>query len=105
MRPLLFSSTMNGGLIALYFVSFILLMQIVLTNVVVAVLLDKFVEEEPPEEGEGNTDSTAAPPESPPSPPHPKNEVLSRPMVRLRGQGGAQGPRVALEHVGSLRDD
>jgi len=81
-RPLLFSSTMNGALVALYFVSFILLMQIVLTNVVVAVLLDKFVEEEPTEEGEGVTESAVAPPaESPPSPPPSKNESLSRPMM------------------------
>ena len=50
-RPLMFGN-MSAALVGLYFVSFILLMQIVLTNVVVAVLLDKFVEEEEPKEEE-----------------------------------------------------
>lgn len=50
-RPLLFGlyGGKGGVLVSLYFVSFILLMQIVLTNVVVAVLLDKFVEDPVPE--------------------------------------------------------
>ena len=46
-RPLMFGLYKNAFLVAIYFVSFILLMQIVLTNVVVAVLLDKFVADEP----------------------------------------------------------
>ena len=44
-RPLMFGLYSNAILVAGYFVSFILLMDIVLTNVVVAVLLDKFVED------------------------------------------------------------
>ena len=47
-RPLLFGLFKeNAILVSFFFVSFILLMQIVLTNVVVAVLLDKFVEDDP----------------------------------------------------------
>jgi len=60
-RPLLFGfGTSSSVFIAIYFVSFILLTQIVLTNVVVAVLLDKFVEDSggddsatPPSDSEG----------------------------------------------------
>ena len=62
-RPLLFGYNSAGALsatfVGLFFASYLLLMQIVLINVVVAVLLDKFVEEEPApadaegEEGEG----------------------------------------------------
>ena len=43
-RPILFGSGGSAVFTGFYFVSFILLTQIVLTNVVVAVLLDKFVE-------------------------------------------------------------
>lgn len=56
-RPVLFGhpSDSNWPLTAFYFASYIVLMQIVLVNVVVAVLLDKFVV--PPEqEGEHETD-------------------------------------------------
>jgi hypothetical protein len=52
-RPLMFGLYKNAILVAIYFVSFILLMQIVLTNVVVAVLLDKFVADEPQEGDDG----------------------------------------------------
>uniref|UniRef100_A0A7S2BA23 EF-hand domain-containing protein n=1 Tax=Haptolina brevifila TaxID=156173 RepID=A0A7S2BA23_9EUKA len=46
-RPLLFGLDSNNGVIVtLYYVSFILIMQFVLINVVVAVLLDKFVQDE-----------------------------------------------------------
>jgi len=58
-RPLLFglsqpdsSLHLNALFVGSYYVSFILLTQIVLTNVVVAVLLDKFVEETPKDGGE-----------------------------------------------------
>ena len=44
-RPLLFGFDRNAVVVAIFFVSFILLTQIVLTNVIVAVLLDKFVED------------------------------------------------------------
>ena len=44
-RPLIFGLYRNAIFVATFFVSFILLTQIVLTNVVVAVLLDKFVED------------------------------------------------------------
>ena len=54
-RPLMFGLYKeNAILVSVFFVSFILLMQIVLTNVVVAVLLDKFVED--PVAGEGDED-------------------------------------------------
>jgi len=46
-RPLLFASSLDATLVGIFFVSFILLTQIVMTNVVVAVLLDKFVEDNP----------------------------------------------------------
>jgi len=79
-RPLLFGYAQNDGLIvAIFYVSFILLMQFVMINVVVAVLLDKFVaeEEEPAsavsmddmlggDDGEGTAaaDAAAADPEA-----------------------------------------
>ena len=44
-RPLMFGLYRDSIFVATFFVSFILLTQIVLTNVVVAVLLDKFVED------------------------------------------------------------
>ena len=51
-RPLLFGKdddSVDWWFAAVFFVSFILIMQVVLVNVVVAVLLDKFVAEEPAE--------------------------------------------------------
>jgi len=57
-RPLLFGHDPNNGILASFFyVSFILIMQFVLVNVVVAVLLDKFVAEDPPSEEEINPDA------------------------------------------------
>jgi hypothetical protein len=58
-RPLLFGLHRNAVFVAVYFVSFILLTQIVLTNVVVAVLLDKFIDspEEKQAEEEGRRPS------------------------------------------------
>merc|ERR1712216_48816 len=52
-RPLLFGLYKENSItVGIYFTSFIILMQMVLINVVVAVLLDKFVTEEPPDEEE-----------------------------------------------------
>jgi len=57
-RPLVFGFPSEEGgaaFVAIFYISFLLLMQIVLVNVVVAVLLDKFVgpeEQPPPEEDE-----------------------------------------------------
>ena len=53
-RPLVFGYSPPYGavLVGVFFTSFILLMQIVLVNVVVAVLLDKFVADEDKEEEE-----------------------------------------------------
>ena len=52
-RPLIFGANPSNAFgSALFFTSFILLTQIVLVNVVVAVLLDKFVTEPPTPEGE-----------------------------------------------------
>jgi len=49
-RPLLFGlDKSNGILVTIYYISFVLIMQFVLVNVVVAVLLDKFVADETPE--------------------------------------------------------
>jgi len=72
-RPLLFGLQQNSGVqVAIFYVSFILLMQFVMINVVVAVLLDKFVAEEEPEassvsmddmldgDGDGSAADTAA---------------------------------------------
>ena len=44
-RPLLFGYTSNAVTVGVFFTVYILLMQVVLQNVVVAVLLDKFVED------------------------------------------------------------
>ena len=60
-RPLMFGLYKNAFLVSIYFVSFILLMQIVLTNVVVAVLLDKFVaDESKADDGDEGGDSSVA---------------------------------------------
>ena len=53
-RPLLFGFDTNALFVGVFFTSYILFMQIVLVNVVVAVLLEKFVQEpEVKSEGEG----------------------------------------------------
>ena len=52
-RPLLFGFTPGSAIgVSFYFVSYILILQIILVNVVVAVLLDKFVAQEEPEQGD-----------------------------------------------------
>merc|ERR1719473_2204512 len=56
-RPLVFGyNASNAAFVGFFFSSFILLMQIVLVNVVVAVLLDKFVSD-PNEAGDEESDS------------------------------------------------
>lgn len=60
-RPLLFGAAARNALgAAFFFTSFILLTQIVLINVVVAVLLDKFVTEEPAENDAVGRDGSRA---------------------------------------------
>merc|ERR550537_1137015 len=52
-RPLVFGLYKNDAVVVgIFFVSFIILTQIVLINVVVAVLLDNFITNEPDEEAE-----------------------------------------------------
>jgi len=68
-RPLLMGSDDNSvspGVVALFFVSFIVLTQIVLVNVVVAVLLDKFVLSDEEEAEESPQDSTEGEAQTPP---------------------------------------
>merc|ERR1712232_1313407 len=52
-RPLLFGWSNNATVVGIFFVSFIILTQIVLINVVVAVLLENFVTPDPDEEDAG----------------------------------------------------
>jgi hypothetical protein len=61
-RPLVFGWNAPYGsvVVGIYYVSFILLTQIVLVNVVVAVLLDKFVEEAPKEEEDDDEEGEPA---------------------------------------------
>ena len=69
-RPLIFGYSKTEAVVAtLYFVSFIILTQFVLVNVVVAVLLDKFVTEDPAEfEDEIDVSELLTGPKAPPSP-------------------------------------
>lgn len=54
-RPLMFGLYSNAALVSVFFVLFLLLFQVVLINVVIAVLLDKFVaDEKTDEEDEAN---------------------------------------------------
>ena len=89
-RPIMFS-TRNAIPTAFFFVSFILLMQIVLTNVVVAVLLEKFVEDpgtdqkedEPPVSVVPTSSLYGADGEEPGSTPAPSDTKTSAPEEAL----------------------
>jgi len=66
-RPLIFGKDGDSApswFSAVFFVSFILLTQIVLVNVVVAVLLDQFVTDPPKEEAAETTEPDATPPQA-----------------------------------------
>ena len=73
-RPLLFgynnAGAMSATFVGVFFSSYLLLMQIVLINVVVAVLLDKFVADDPEKSssGGGEADAKKVPAQTPISP-------------------------------------
>jgi len=90
-RPLLFGwSPMNAVTVAIFFTSYILLTQVVLQNVVVAVLLDKFVEDPDAKDGESQAEAESAEPlaeEGVPSP----NGTLASPKA-LPVKSASRGP-------------
>lgn len=118
-RPLLFGYASNALVVGIFFTVYILLTQVVLQNVVVAVLLDKFVEEPPKKDDEnadedepadtagasgGRKSATAGAPGMPAS-------LVARVDIEPPGGAGASGgagsssPRVAAAAMRSAADE
>jgi len=96
-RPLMFGLYRNSIFVAIYFVSFILLTQIVLTNVVVAVLLDKFVDD-PNAGGDSEEEERDKQPDEQPAETLESQEAGSRPATPMYGLSGSPtlSPPVAV---------
>lgn len=101
-RPLMFGLYKNAILVSVYFVSFILLMQVVLTNVVVAVLLDKFVADEEPKEDGDDEEGDSSVAVSPTDFLEGKTSTRSTEAWPVNGKAGDENGTASFETITSI---